>query len=220
MRGAQQPLPLVDGAQHGRAEHQELQVVVRARAGAEQVVALVVAHRPVQVLARSVDAGERLLVQEAGEPVLGRGPPHRLHRHHLMIGGEVGVLEDRRDLVLAGRDLVVARLHRHADLVELRFDVRHERHRPLGDGAEVLILELLALRRLGAEQRAPGVDRGRDATGRSSDRSGSIPARDRRSSRRARLSSRTASGRAPPAWRALPSSGGAASSCRALRRSS
>ena len=131
---------------------------MRAGAGAEQVVALVVAHRPVQVLARSVDAGERLLVEQAGEPVLRRGPPHRLHRHHLVIGGEIGVLEYRRDLVLAGRDLVVARLHRHADLIELRFHVRHERHRPVGDRAEVLILELLALRRLGAEQRPAGVD--------------------------------------------------------------
>jgi hypothetical protein len=36
-----------------------------------------------------------------------------------MIGGEVGVLEHRRDLVLAGRHLVVARFHEHAELVEL-----------------------------------------------------------------------------------------------------
>ena len=43
--------------------------------GVEQVVPLVVAHRPVEVLARSVHAGERLLVQQAGEPVLRRRPP-------------------------------------------------------------------------------------------------------------------------------------------------
>ena len=75
-----------------------------------------------------------------------------------MIGGDVGVLEDRRDLVLARRHFVVPRLHRHADLVELGLDFRHERQHALGDRAEVLILELLALRRLGAEQRAAGVD--------------------------------------------------------------
>ena len=149
--------------------------------GLQQVVPLVVAHRPVEVLARSVDAGKRLLVQQAGEPVLRRRPPHRLHRHHLMIGGEVGVLEHRRDLVLARRHFVVARLHRHADLVELGFDLRHERHHAIGDRAEVLIFELLALRRLGAEQRPAGVDEIRAATGRSSGRSGSIPARGRRS---------------------------------------
>ena len=156
--GAQQPLPLVHRAQHRRAEHEELHVVVRVLARTQQVVPLVVAHRPVEVLARSVDAGERLLVQQACEAVLRRRPPHRLHRHHLVIGGDVGVLEDRRDLVLARRDLVVARLHRHADLVQLGLDVGHERHHAIGDGAEVLILELLPLRRARAEERAAGVD--------------------------------------------------------------
>ena len=98
-----------------------------------------------------------------------------------MIGGEVGVLEHRRDLVLARRDFVVAGLDRHADLVELGLDVRHERHRAIGDGAEVLILELLALRRLGAEERAAGVDEIRTRQVEVADRSGSIPARARTS---------------------------------------
>ena len=75
-----------------------------------------------------------------------------------MIGGEVRVLEHRRDLVLARRDLVVARLHRHADLVELALDVVHEGHDAVGNRAEVLVLELLTLGRLGAEERAAGVD--------------------------------------------------------------
>ena len=50
-----------------------------------------------KMLARAVDAGERLLVQQAGEAVFRRHPPQHLHRHHLVIGGDVGVLEDRRD---------------------------------------------------------------------------------------------------------------------------
>ncbi len=126
--------------------------------GAEQVVAELVGQRPVVVLAGSVDAGERLLVQQAGEAVLRRDLLQHLHRHHLVIDGDVGVLEDRRDLVLARRDLVVTRLHRHADLEQLRLGFRHEGEHALGDGAEVLILQLLALRRLGAEERAAGVD--------------------------------------------------------------
>ena len=69
---AQQPLELVDGAQHGGAEHQELDVVVRRVAGVQQVVAQVVAHAPVVVLAGAVDAGERLLVQQARQAVLRR----------------------------------------------------------------------------------------------------------------------------------------------------
>ena len=112
MLEAQQALELVHRAQHGGAEDQELDVVVRRVAGIEQVVAQLVAHAPVQVLARAVDAGERLLVQQARQAVLRRDPPQHLHRHHLVIGGDVGVLEDRRDFVLARRDLVVARLDR------------------------------------------------------------------------------------------------------------
>ena len=69
--GAQQSLPAIDGAKHGRAEHQELHVVVRRIAGAEQVVAELVGQRPVIVLARSVDAGKRLLVQQAARPYFG-----------------------------------------------------------------------------------------------------------------------------------------------------
>ena len=188
--------------------------------GTEQVVPLVVAHRPVEVLARSVDAGKRLLVQQARQAVLRRRPPHRLHRHHLMIGGEVRVLEHRRDFILARRHLVVPRLDRHADLVELGLDVRHERHRAVGNRAEVLILQLLSLRRLGAEQRAARVDEiGTRQVEVLVDQEIFLLGPAGRDDAR-RRSSRTASGRGPPASRALPSSAAAASSCRAFRRSS
>ena len=60
----------MDGANHGRAEHQELRVRVRRVARIEQVALRVAAQRPVDVLARAVDAGERLFVQQAGHAVL------------------------------------------------------------------------------------------------------------------------------------------------------
>ena len=81
----------------------------------------------------------------------------RDHDELLVIGGEVGALEHRRDLELARGDLVVARLDRDAELEELALDLDHEREDALGDGAEVVVLELLALGRLGAEERAAGV---------------------------------------------------------------
>ena len=83
--------------------------------GLEQVVAGVGAHRPVVVLARAVDAGERLLVQQADEAVAAGDVLHDLHRQLLVVGADVRVLEDRRELVLRRRDLVVARLDRHAE---------------------------------------------------------------------------------------------------------
>ena len=45
-----------------------------------------------------------------------------------------------------------------AELEQLTLGVHHEAEHPLGDGAEVVVVELLTLGRLGAEQRATGVD--------------------------------------------------------------
>ena len=146
----------VDGLDDGRAEEQEEQVLVRRVARLEQVHARVGAHRPVVVLAGAVDAGERLLVQQADEPVAAGDVLHDLHRQLLVVGADVGVLEDRRDLVLGRRDLVVAGLDRHAELGQLLLGLEHAGEHALGDRAEVVVVELLALRRLGAEQRAAG----------------------------------------------------------------
>ena len=126
--------------------------------GSSRLRARVGAHRPVVVLARAVDAGERLLVQEADEPVAARHVLHHLHRQLLVVAADVRVLEHRRDLVLRRRDLVVARLDRHAELGQLLLGLEHAREHALGDRAEVVVVELVALRRLGAEQRAAGRD--------------------------------------------------------------
>ena len=152
-RRAQQLLVVVDGLDDGRAEEQELEVLVRRLARLEQVDARVGAHRPVVVLARAVDAGEGLLVQQADEPVAAGHVLQDLHDELLVVGADVRVLEDRRDLVLRGRDLVVAGLDRHAELGQLALRVEHAREHALGDRAEVVVVELVALGRLGAEQR-------------------------------------------------------------------
>ena len=145
---------LVDRRDHRGAEEQELHVLARRVAGLEQVVAGVGAHRPVVVLAGAVDAGERLLVQQADEAVAPGDVLHDLHRQLLVIGADVRVLEDRRELVLRRRDLVVARLDRHAEALQLALGLEHAGQNALGDRAEVVLVELVALRRLGAEQRA------------------------------------------------------------------
>ena len=144
--------------QNGHAEDEELSVVVRRIAGIEQVLAGVGGHRPVVVLARTVDAGERLLVQETRQTVLVGGAAQDLHRQHLVIGRQIGVFEDRRYLILAGSDFVVPRLDGHGQLEQFRLGLGHARQHALGDGAEVLVLHLLALGRPGAEQSAAGVD--------------------------------------------------------------
>ncbi len=126
--------------------------------GFEQVGAGVGPHRPVVVLAGAVDAGEGLLVQEADEAVAPGDAFQGLHQQLLVVGADVGVLEDRRDLVLRRRDLVVAGLDRDAELPHFQFRLHHEGEHALRDRAEVVVVELVPLRRLGAEQGAAGRD--------------------------------------------------------------
>ena len=138
-------------------EHQELGVLVRGVTGHEEAAELGVAHREVDVLARPVDTGERLLVEQALHAVLLGDVAERRHQQLLVIGGDVGPLEHRRDLELAGGDLVVAGLGGDAELEQLTLGVHHERQHPVGHGAEVVVVEFLALGRLGAEQGAARV---------------------------------------------------------------
>ncbi len=149
---------LVHRLDHCGAEEQEVDVVGRSIARVQQVGAGVGSHRPVVVLAGAVDAGERLLVQEADEAVAAGDVLQRLHQQLLVVGADVGVLEDRRDLVLRRRDLVMAGLDRDAELPHLQFGLHHEGQHPLGNRAEVVVVELVPLRRLGAEQGAAGGD--------------------------------------------------------------
>ena len=179
-RGPQQALVLVDGLDHRGAEEQEADVLRRRVARLHQVVAGVGAHRPVVVLAGAVDAGERLLVQQADEPVLAGHVLHDLHRQLLVVGADVRVLEDRRELVLARGDLVVAGLDRHAELSQLdlgypscrraraRGSSRSSGRRARGPSA--------AWRRTASARSSPG----RGARSSTARRSGSTPARGRR----------------------------------------
>ncbi len=134
-------------------EHHEFQVVVRRVTRLEQVRTGVVRQRVVVVLARSVHARKRLLGEEAREPVPLGHLLQDFHRQHVVVGRDRHVLEDRRELELTGRDLVVTRLDRDTELPQLRLEVHHEREDALADRAEVVVLEFLSFRRLGTEQR-------------------------------------------------------------------
>ncbi len=171
---------------HGGAEHQELSVFVRRVARIEQVALRRAAERPVDVLAGAVDAGERLFVRQAGHAVLLGHALQRDHDQLLMIGREVGRFEHRGNFVLGRGHFVVPGLHRNAELEQLALDFEHEGQHALRNRAEVMIFELLALGRLGAEQRAAAGEQVGAGEDRNGGRSGSIPARDRRSRRRTR----------------------------------
>ncbi len=146
----------VDRPDDRQEEGEELGVGVRVVARVEQVLPVVRAHRPVVVLARAVDAGERLLVDEEHQAVLRGEPPHHAHHDHVVVRADRRRLVDRRHLELARGDLVVAGLGRDAEPPQLAVEIHHERQDPLADRAEVLVLQLLALGRCGAEQGPAG----------------------------------------------------------------
>ena len=149
---------LVHRADDGGAEDQELGVVVRRVPGEEKVALGGVADREVDVLARPVDPLERLLVEEALHAVLLGHLLERRHEELLVVGGHVGALEHRGQFELARGHLVVARLGRDAELEQLALAIHHVGQDTLGDGPEVVVVELLPLGGLGSEQRAAGVE--------------------------------------------------------------
>ena len=154
--GAQHGAVLVQGADGGGAEDQELGVVVRGVARIVQAAQLGVADGIVQVLARAVDAGKGLLVQQADHAVAFGHAAHGGHDHLVVVRGQVALLIDGGDFELARGHLVVAGFDRHAQLEQLALNLHHEGKHAAGNHAEVLVLELLALGGLGTEEGAAG----------------------------------------------------------------
>jgi hypothetical protein len=106
------------------------------------------------VLAGAVDAGERLLVEQRRHVVLERHRLERLHRQHVGVGGVRREREDRRELVLRGRHLVVQHAERHAERPEaVAHLVQHAARARIG-ARKVLVGALLAAERQRAEERA------------------------------------------------------------------
>ena len=75
----QQILVLIHGLDDGAKEEQELCVLFRRAARLQKVFALICGKRPVVVLARAVEAGKGLFVQQAGQPMALGDFLHDLH---------------------------------------------------------------------------------------------------------------------------------------------
>ena len=147
----------VDGADDAGQHGQEDGVVLRVLAGVEEVLA-VVGHGPVVVLAAAVDAREGFFVQEADEAVAVGHVAQRLHDEHVVVDGEVELLEHRRELELRGGHLVVAGLGGDAQAPELALHILHEGEDARLDGAEVVVLQLLVAGGRRAEEGAAALD--------------------------------------------------------------
>lgn len=79
---------------------------------------------------------------------------HRLHDELVLVARGVGVDVDGSHLVLAGRDLVVLGLGEHTELPQLLIELLHVSTHAGTKRAEVVVIELLTLGGLGAEEGA------------------------------------------------------------------
>jgi hypothetical protein len=77
--------------------------------------------------------------------VLLREPAHGRHHDHVVIAAHGRRLEYRGHLELRRSDFVVACFGRDPQAPEFTVQIHHEGEDSLADGAEVLILQLLAL---------------------------------------------------------------------------
>ena len=154
--GLEQRVVAVNAHQGFHHEGDEAQVLLRRLARGVEQCARVGAEAPVVVLARAVDAGEGLLVQQHAEAVLARHLLHERHEQHVVVVGDVGLLEDGGYLKLVRRHLVVARLARYGQLQGAYLQVLHEGLHAVGYGAEVVVVHLLVLGRVVAHERAAG----------------------------------------------------------------
>ena len=94
-------------------------------------------------------------MQQADKTVPLRDLFHRFHDELVLVAGGVGVGINGSHLVLGGGDLVVLRLGQHAELPQLLVQILHIGGDPRAERAEVMVVQLLPLGGLGAEQRAP-----------------------------------------------------------------
>ena len=149
---------IVNGGDNGGEEYEKLSVVSRSVARLEEVHALGGREGPVVVLAAAVDTGEWLFVQEADKTVMRGDFLHYLHRQLIVVDRYICRREDGRELVLSGRRLVVFGLCEDSELPELFVELCHERLYARLYCSEIVVVELLSLGRLRAEQRVTGQD--------------------------------------------------------------
>ena len=103
---------------------------------------------PVVVLTATVDAGEGFLVQQYAEAVLAGNLLHNRHQQHVVVNGQVGLLEDGSQLELVGSHLVVTGLNRNTQFQSMNLQILHKGLNALGDSTEVVVVHLLVLSRI------------------------------------------------------------------------
>ena len=108
------------------------------------------------MLAGAVDARKRLLVQQAHQTVALGNFLHHFHRQLIVVGCDGGDGKNRGKFVLRGGNFIVLGLGEDAQLPQLFVQIGHERLNARLNRTEIVVFQLLPLRRLVAEQGAAG----------------------------------------------------------------
>ena len=135
-------------------ECHELEIRLRSLTRREQIDALIRAERPVVVLTRTVDALERLLVQQYAERVATCNLLHQDQQQLVVVVGEVHFLVDGCQLELIGCHLVMACLDGNTELQRFALQVLHKLDYAVGNCTEIVVLQLLVFGTLVTHQRA------------------------------------------------------------------
>ena len=106
-----------------------------------------IAHGPIVVLAAAVYARERFFVQKAYKAVVFGGLAQDFHGQHVMVGGDIGGFVQLGHFKLGRSDFVVPRFRRDAQLQQALFQIGHEGQHALRNGAEIMVFQILSLRR-------------------------------------------------------------------------
>ena len=145
--GAQQVLVFVYHHQYVYQEGKEQHVPFRILARCKQIDTRIGAKRPVVVLAGAVHAVVGFFVKQYGEVMLACDAFHQIHHKLVVVVGKVGILKDRRQLKLVGSYFVMAGLDRDTQFVTFDFQFFHKSCDTWGDGAEIVVLQLLVFGR-------------------------------------------------------------------------
>ena len=141
-----------DRGQHG----EEDRVLMRVGTGIEQILS-VVCDRPVVVLAGTVDARKRFLVEKAHQTVAVGDFAQNLHYQHVVIAGKVQFFEHRSKFELRRSHFIVPGFGGDAEFPEFLFHFGHEVQNAHLDGPEIVVFKLLVLCRRRAEHGSSGL---------------------------------------------------------------
>ena len=105
------------------------------------------------MLTGTVHARKGLLVQQASESMAFRQLFHRFHYNLIVVYRNIGRFINGSKLMLRRSRLIMLRFGSDAQLPQFNVQILHESAHALPDNSEVMILQLLSLRRRRSEQR-------------------------------------------------------------------